>query len=187
MTHSSPMRAFTLVETVIVIALTVCMMTIVGLLIHTFGKTSSYGQASSQSSLSAGALMRELATLVAPASAVLETHTFSTGTYTSSANVLVLEIPSIDSSGSTVANSYDYAAFYLVGTSAYRRLEANGASARPTQTKLLSTTVNALSFTFDDAMFANVSSVTVDVETEARVKQDTASDHRNEQFILRNH
>lgn len=180
-------KGFTLIETVIVVALTVIMMVAISSLIYMFNKIASFERASSQSSTSASSIMREMESLVLPARAVLQTHMFSTGTYASGSVVLVLEIPSIDSSGVVIAATYDYAVFYVVGTSAYRRLEANAASSRFTQTKLLSSSVDSLSFAFDDAVFANISSVTVDLETEAQVKKDIVSDHRREQLVLRNH
>jgi hypothetical protein len=131
--------------------------------------------------------MREMESLTLPADAVLQTHTFIGGTYTSSSTVLVLEIPSVDSSGNTIASTHDYAVFYSVGTtSAYRLLEANALSTRVSGTKLLSSTMKAFTFTFNDADFTKVNIVTVDVQTQAQVKQDTVSDHRSEQMRLRN-
>jgi hypothetical protein len=120
------------------------------------------------------------------ADAVPATHVFSGTTYTSSASVLVLEIPSIDSSGNAVANTYDYAAFYGTGTQLYRLLQTNAASTRTPGSKLLSSTVTALSFSYNDADFTKVSSVTVDLQTEAHVKQNVLSDHRSEEIRLRN-
>ena len=91
----------------IVVALTAVMMTVLGALIYAFNNLSSYEQASVQSSGSAGAILREIEALVLPARAVLETHVFSIGTYTSTASSLVLQIPSIDASGNVISNTYD--------------------------------------------------------------------------------
>lgn len=180
-------RAFTLIETVIVIALSITMMIALGLLIFTFNKISSYEQASSASSGSASAVMREIESLVVPAHAVLQTHTFSGSTRTSSSTALVLEVPSYDSSGNVIANTYDYAAFYVTGTNAYRLLEANASSKRVSGTKQLSSTVSALTFTYSSSDFTKVSTTTVDVRTQAQVKQDIFTDHRREQIRLRNY
>lgn len=180
-------RAFTLVETIIVIALGVTMMIALGLLVFTFNKISSYERASSQSSGSASAVMREIESLVVPAHAVLQTHTFSSSTRTSSSTALVLAVPSYDSSGNILANTYDYAAFYVTGTNAYRLLEANASSKRVSGTKQLSSTISALTFTYGSADFTQVSTTTVDVQTQAQVKQDILTDHRREQIRLRNY
>jgi len=181
------MRAFTLIETIIVITISTCMMLTLGFVIYQLNGTVVYRQTTLQSSGSASAIMRETESLVLPADAVLQIHTFSSATYTSSETVLVLEIPSIDSSGNAVANAHDYAAFYVVGTNAYRLLEANTLSSRASGTKLLSSTVSALTFAYNNIDFTQVTSITVDVQTQAHVKQNTLSDHRHEQIGLRNH
>lgn len=181
-------RGFTLIEVVIVIALSVSVMAALSLLILTFNKTATYDQASAQSSDSASTIMREIESLVAPADAVLQSYTFASGTYTSTSTSLVLEIPSIDSSGNIIANTHDYAAFYTVGTtSAYRLLQPNASSARASGTKLLSSTVSSLTFTYNNSDFTKVSSTTVDVQTQTQVKQDILSDHQREQIWLRNY
>ncbi len=177
---------FTLIETVIVIALGVIMLAAIILLIFNFNNISVYEATSAKSSGSASTLMRELESLTFPADAVLQTHTFSGATYTSSGTTLVLEIPSIDSSGNAISNTYDYAAFYSVGTNAYRLLEKNALSTRAPGTKLLSSTVSALTFSYDSADFTTTSVVTTDIQTQASVKQMVLSDHLHEQIRLRN-
>lgn len=186
-TRPTSRRAFTLIETVIVMGLGASMMVTLGLLIYNFNKMSSYEKTLSRSSDSAGALMRDIESLALPADAVLQTHTFATGTYTSSSTALVLEIPSINASGNVIANTYDYAVFYIVGTQAYRLLEVNALSSRVGGTKLLSSTLNTLTFTYNDVSYTQVHTITVDIQTRAQVKQDILSDHRREQIRLRNH
>lgn len=180
-------RGFTLIETVIVIALSVCIMIALGSLLYSFTSISSYHQAAMQSSGSASIIMREIESLAFPANAILQTHSFSSATYTSSPTALVLEIPSIDSSGSIIANTYDYAAFYVVGTNAYRLLEVNTLSKRSPSTEKLSSTVQSLSFAYDHADFTQASIITIDVQTQSQVKQNNLSDHRHEQIKLRNY
>lgn len=185
--RSKSSRGFTLIEAIIIIVISVSMLISVGILIYNFNKTYNYNSALSQSSGSTSAIMREIESLVLPADAILQTHTFSGSTRTSSSTVLVLEIPSIDSSGNAISNTYDYAAFYTIGTNAYRLLEANASSKRSSGTKLLSSTVNTLTFSFNGADFTKISTTTVDVQTRATVKQDILSDHRSEQMRLRNY
>jgi len=180
-------RAFTLVETIIVAAISACMLLMLGFLTYNFNGTLAYQQTVTQTSGSVSAIMREIELLALPADAALQTHTFQSSTYTSSPIALVLEIPSIDSSGNVIANTYDYAAFYVVGVNAYRLLEANALSKRASGTKQLGSAVNTLTFTYDNADFTKVSIVTVDAQTRAQVKQNVLSDHRREQIRLRNH
>ncbi len=183
----SKQSAFTLIETVIVIAVSLSVMTALTFLLYTFNKASLYGKASTQSYDSAGVLLREIESLTLPANAVLQTHSFSGATHSSSATSLVLELPSIDNSGAVIANAYDYVAFYAAGTNAYRLLEKNALSARVAGTKLLSSTLDALSFAYDNVDFAQVRTVTVDIHTEARVKEEVFTDRLYEQIRLRNH
>ncbi len=180
-------RAFTLVETVIVVAFSLIMVLAIALLAYNFNKISVYEQTSARSSGSASAFMREVVSLTSSADAVLQTHTFAASTRTSSSTALVLEIPSINSSGSAIPNTYDYAAFYITGTNVYRLLEPNAASKRASGTKLLSSTASSTTFSYNSADVTAVDVVTVDIQTRATVKQDVLSDHLHEQIRLRNH
>jgi len=179
-------RAFTLTETVVIVAISVGMILTLDLLIYNFNNSSNYEQSLAASSSSASGFMRELESLTVPADNVLQTHSFTSGTRTSSSTALVLEIPSVDSSGNTIANTFDYAAFYTTGTTVYRLLEANAASARVSGTKRLSTTLGTLSFTYNNADFTQVNTVTVDVQMQTSVKQTVLIDHRTETIRLRN-
>lgn len=179
--------AFTLLETVIVVAVSLIMMIALSLLLYTFNKSSLHGKISAQSYDSAGAVLREIEALALPASAVLETHAFASATHTSTTTSLVLQIPSIDNSGNVIANTHDYAAFYFVGTSVYRLLEKNAQSARVAGTKLLSTTLGSLTFSYDSATFSEVRTVTADIETQATVKDEVLTTRLREQIRLRNH
>ncbi len=178
---------FSFIEMVIVIAVGTTMLIVLGALIFNFNKASIYQQTLVQSSGSANALLREIKSFTLPANAVLGTHTFSSTTHTSTTTSLVLRIPSINSSGSVLTNTYDYAAFYVVGTRAYRLLEANALSNRTSGTKLLSSTISALTFAYDTTDFAAVSIVTVDIQTQASTTQEILTDQRIEQIRLRNH
>ena len=179
-------NGFSLIEMVIVIAVGTAMLIVLGALIFNFNKTSIYQQTLVQSSGSANALLREIKSLALPANAVLETHTFSSATHTSTTTSLVLRIPSINGSGSVITNTYDYAAFYVAGTKAYRLLEANALSNRTSGTKLLSSTISTLTFTYNNVSFPAVNTITVDIRTQASTTQEMLTDRRIEQIRLRN-
>jgi prepilin-type N-terminal cleavage/methylation domain-containing protein len=186
MTHFFYRQGFTLVEMVVVIGISSVLMVALAFMIFNFGTTYTYEQRAAQSARSASIVLRELESLVTPADQVLATHVFAAGTYSSGSNVLVVEIPSIDSNGSTVSNTYDYAAFYVSGANAYRLLEPDVLSSRQGGTKLLSATISSLGFTYDNADFTLVTTVTADVQTQVQVKQATASDRQQETIRLRN-
>jgi len=185
MTHSTS-RGFTLVETLVVAGLGAGMLVTIAFLVLQFNNSLAYEQTASQSSGSASGVMREVESLVVPASDVLQTHTFASATYTSTTTSLVLQIPSVDSSGAVIANTYDYAAFYATSTSVYRLLEVNAASKRTAGTKLLSSSMRTLTFSYDNTDFTKVTTITVDLQTQAQVKQAVLSDHRREKIRLRN-
>ena len=185
-TTSRNSYGFTIIETLIVIALSASMMGALSLLIYSFNSSYSYGQLSSISAMSIRSVMNEVELLTLSASNVLQSHTFQSTTYTSSSNVLVLEIPSIDSYGNIISNTYDYAVFYVDGTYAYRILEANTTSKRITGTKQLSDTISSLVFSYNNSDFTLVDTVTVDVQTTVHYKEQTSVDNRHEQMYLRN-
>jgi len=179
-------HGFTLIETVIVIAISVSMLGALSMLIYSFNTSTSYEQTAALSAESARAVIREAEALTLVADHVLQSHTFSSTTYTSSSTALVLEIPSVDSSGATVTNAYDYAVFYMNGARLYRTLAANVASARVSGTKKLSDTVSSLTFSYNSADFTLVNTVAIDVQTSVQSRGNVSVDHRREQLYLRN-
>ncbi len=181
------MRGFTLIESIMVAAIAASMCIALGLLTFNFTTLSNYESALSQSSGSATTLMREVEALIAPADMIVSSRTFSGTLYTSDANALILEIPSIDGTGNVIANTYDYAVIYRTGATVYRILEADPLSVRGGGTKQLSSTVSALSFAYNNTTISLASVVTVDLQTQTTVKQQTLSDHRHEQLRLRNY
>lgn len=176
-----------MLETVMVVAVSSAVFIALSILILNLYKTSDYYQAVLESSGSAGKFLKEVEFFTLPASAVLQSHAFSDATRTSSSTVLVLELPSIDASGNIISGAHDYAAFYATGTEAYRRLETHASSARTPGTKQLSSTLHALTFSYDNIDFAQVTTVTVDAHMQTLVKSATISDHRQQKIRLRNH
>jgi len=162
------------------------MMVILGFLIYNFNGTLVSQQKGAESSGSASAVMNESELFILSANSVLGSYTFSSSTHTSSSNALVLEIPSINDVGTIIVNAYDHVAFYTIGNTAYRIMEANASSSRVSGIKQLSSTVSALTFTYDNADIAQASVVTVDVQTRDQVEGNILSDHRHEQVRLRN-
>lgn len=185
MTHR-PSRGLTLVETLIVAALGASMLVMLAFLMLQFNNSLSSEQTASKASGAASAVMRDMESLIVPADAVLQTHSFASGSYTSTTTSLVLEMPSIDSSGNVIASTYDYAAFYTTGANVYRVLEVNAASNRTSGTKLLSSNMLSLTFSYDTADVTKASLITIDLQIQAQVKQTILSDHRREQVRLRN-
>lgn len=178
-------RAFTLVETIITIAISVVALIALTNLFLTFTTVYGYQQAFIAAG-SSGAAMNALRASVLPAAQVLASHTFSGTTYSSSANTLVLELPAINSSGAPMSGANDYVAFYVSGTMLYRLTEAAAGSLRVSGLRQLSTALASLSFTYDSADFTQVTNVIADLTTQTAYKQQAVENHVREQLYLRN-
>lgn len=179
-------RAFTLLEVVIVLALFSVMFLAVIRFFVNYNTSYIFERAVTNSSSSAGTLMSEIQNAALPADQVLTSHSFGGTTYSSATSTLVLELPSIDSAGVIIAGDYDYIAFYTDGTRAYEIVEANASSGRASRTRLLSDSLNALTFSYDNASFPSVTNVTVDVTTQAAYGSRTTQSHLREQVYLHN-
>jgi len=177
---------FTLVETFIVIGISVVALIALVNLFLIFNSVYGYQQAFMAAAGSAGNAMNAFEAAVAPADQVLASHSFSGTTYSSGAGTLVLELSSVDSSGNIVAGTEDYVAFYTSSNKLYRLIEAGAGSTRVSGQTQLSTTLNSISFTYDNADFTKVRNVTADIVTQAQFKQQIVQGHLTEQIYLRN-
>jgi prepilin-type N-terminal cleavage/methylation domain-containing protein len=179
-------RGFTLVETLIVIFLfSLIMLAVVDLYVG-FNKSYSKQSASINTSLSAAALVDEVKRLALQANAVVASRAFNGVTHTSSATTLVLSLPSIDASGNILSAKYDYAAFYLTGSTTYRILEVDASSARPSGSRKLSDVVSDLLFTYNNVTPSLATMVTVDATTSSIAEQQLFQTHLTQRINLRN-
>jgi hypothetical protein len=180
-------RGLTLVETLMVIALFTAGMAVLASMYYDFNTLYGVQQTITDTALSTGQIVNEVENLTVPADSVISSHTFSAGSYASSASTLVLEIPSVDSSGVVISGKYDYAVMYRSGTNVYRLLETDASSARGAGTKLLGSSITALSFTYDNADVTLAKTVTVSVTAQTYVKNAPVSNTLRSSFRLRNH
>lgn len=84
-------------------------------------------------------------------SSVAASYTSGTTTYTSSATQIVLKIPSVDSSGNIIANTFDYTIFFLEQTKFRYKLIPNSQSSRKSQDQIFSTSVDNLTIKYLDS------------------------------------
>jgi hypothetical protein len=179
-------KAFTLIETVIIIAITTMMMLAIVTLYINFNSLYTYQQTFVATTRAAGGAVNAIGAVTLPADQVLVSHAFYSGTISSGMTALALELPSIDSSGNILVGKHDYIGFYLTGTDLYQRIEADTTSARTSSTKRVAALVNALSFTYDNVDFTKVTNVAVDIVTQLNTKNGPVQTHLHEQFYLRN-
>lgn len=179
-------RGFTLIETLVAIAISVIALTALVNLFFIFNSTYGNQQAFMAAAGSAGGSMNALEAAILPASHVLASRNFSGTTYSSSATTLVLELPAVNSSGNIIPGVNDYVVFYPSSATLYRLVQAGVGSIRVSGLTTLSTTLSSISYTYDDADFTQVTNVTADIVTQAQFKQQTVQGHLNEQMYLRN-
>ena len=179
-------RGFSIIEMVIVIAISVIIMLSVIEIYITYSNSYLYQNAAINTSSSAAAFLNEFSDMSLQADAIVASRTVSGTTYTTGSTTVVFEIPAINSSGDVVSNAYDYAILYASSTGAYRLLDVNGSSVRVAGTKKFSDFVNNLTFTYDNGSPTAATSVTADITTISLVKQETFSSHLKQQVYLRN-
>lgn len=181
------LRAFTLVEILVVLAIvSFIVAAITDLLLH-YNSTLTLQQATIDVDMSANQVVYEVEQAALQASAISASHTFGSATYYSGSSALVLQVPSIDSSGNIISGSNDYIAFFATSTTnAYEVVDAAVGSSRGDTTRLLSDVLSTLTFTYGTTTPANATSTTVDVVTSTMVGTTTISRHLDEQVYLRN-
>ena len=179
-------RGFTMIETLVVIFIvSIVMLGITSLFIN-FHNTYAIQNGIINSAYSASQFLNETGKLALQARSIVGTRIFGGISYTTGTSTLILEIPSVDSSGDIVTNTYDYALIKLSGSTIQRTLEANGTSARVSGTKQLSEVVTELTFTYNNATPSQASRISIDVTTQTTVKQQIMQTHLTQQVYLRN-
>lgn len=179
-------RGFTLLEVVIVLAMFVVMMSLLITFFIKYNTSFLFDRAVVMTGSSAGIVMQEVVTSTLQSDQVLYSHVFSGTAYITGTSTLVLELPAVDASGNVISNTYDYIAIYTSGSTVYRIISADASSSRRSGTKILSTTLQSLTFTYNSTDVTQISSVTADVQTSSSVKGVPAQAHLTELVRLRN-
>lgn len=180
------MKAFTLIEVMITVALFVVLALGIEQLYVVYGRLINLQTSSIGVALGASAIMDATRNAALQADHVVASHPFSGTTYASGTSTAVFELPSIDASGSAIAGTFDYVGIYASGTSAYRVVDAAAGSSRISGMKQLTPLLTALTFTYDNASFPSVTSVIADATTSAVVRGQTTAVHLEGHFYLRN-
>ncbi len=179
-------NGFTLIETVLVIGFYVVVLLALTNAYLMFTRLYAYQQTFVPVAQSAGDALDAITAAVLPASHVLAQYTFSSTTRSSNVTTLVLESPSITSSGSIIAGTYDYIAFYLSGADLYRITAIGAGSVRVAGTKRIGSMVNSLTFVYDNMDFTLVTKVDTDIIAQTVVREQTVGSHLRQQTFLRN-
>ena len=179
-------RAFTLIEVIITIALSVILTLAIAQLYVVYGRVILFQQSSIAVALDGSSIMDAARMAGMQARSVVPTHTFSGINYNSGTTTAIFELPAIDGSGAVIPNEYDYVGIHASSTSVYRLIDSVSGSSRISGEKRLTNVLGALSFTYDSQNFPSVTSVTVDATTSAMVRGEVTQAHHHEHVYLRN-
>ncbi len=180
---------FSMLEVIVVVGIFAVLLLALFAIYEGYGKLYSVGQAEITTLKNVRYSLNETSQFVAQSHRVLASQVINSITYQSSSTTLVLQLPAITSTGDTIPNSWDYAVFYLGGTTTlYRFLQIDAASARsPVGLKVLSTIVSNVTFTYDNADFTQVKKVGVALSVERQDNHQLIKKYLTEQSGLRNY
>ncbi len=179
-------RAFTLIELLIVLGLMAVMFLVLNMFFVSTHSAIVYQDALMDVSGSSSAVVNAVGEAVRPATRIVGTHAFASGTHATDGGALVVEVPSIDEDGAAIADAYDYVAFYRDGSDVYAETAADSSSSRDDRTKLLARNASSLTFAYDTDEPSTATLVTLRIETEGSAVSRTASSSAQATFYLRN-
>lgn len=179
-------RGFTFIEAIFAVAVFIFITLAMMYLYYNFSNIYNYQQVEARVAGSARTVANELQSAVLQSDKIVSSRAFSGHTYSTDQDTLVLEVPSIDSSGSIVDGKFDYAVFYIVGTNFYKLTEVDAASVRPSGLKQLSDAIATITFTFDNANLDLAGKIDVDMRTQAMARRQTVTCHLFQELYLRN-
>jgi prepilin-type N-terminal cleavage/methylation domain-containing protein len=179
-------KGFTFIEMIVAVAVLVFIMIGIVVVYRNYTSVYEYQEATVKVSGSARVAANELQKIALQADKIATSHDFSGHNYSSDQHTLVLEIPSVDSSGHVVSGKYDYAVIYLTGSDLYRRIEADAASDRSSGITRLSEAVSSLDFTYNDANLDLANKIDMDLRTETSSRGQTISYRLTREIFLRN-
>ncbi len=179
-------RAFTLVEVLVTMALSVILLLTIVQLYIMYGRLITFHQTSIGITLDGSSIMDATRTNGAQAESVVAAHSFSGVNYDSGATTAIFKLPSLDATGAIIDGAYDYVGIYASGESAYRLIDAAPGSVRVSGQKRLSGMLDALSFAYDSPVFSSVTSVTIDATTSVMIRGEAVRTHLRERIYLKN-
>lgn len=178
----------TLIETLIAVGLFILVALALFGVYEVYGKIFNLGNAHFSAVGGSRSVLTQLANFTSQANRVLASSVINGVNYISNTTTLVLRLPAIDVAGKTIDNTWDYAVFYVSSTNLYSFLEKNVTSTRVGGgPKLLSNSVQSVSFSYDNADFTQVKKVTAEVFTRAVENRVPVESRASEQIFLKNY
>jgi hypothetical protein len=181
---------FTLLETVAVIGIMIMLLLVVDRIFLVNEDYMAKTLARIDNDNGAVIAIGRLGELSRGATAILTSETINGTLYTTSPDVLVLQIPTLDGSGNIVANSSDYVAFYrnpIDSTQIYTDTAVAAGSARQSGKKLLTDDNALLTFSYNNPLPSNATRVSVFLVNQQTVRGVTITTKEWTSIFLRNH
>lgn len=184
--YKKTQAGFTLIETIVAIAIMTIVLAALLLLLTNFYKVFHAQQSTARVAGSATIAGNELQAKITQATQIVASSTISGTLYTTDSDTLVLELPSYNGSGAIIASTYDYAVFYVDSGSLYLRVQPNGSSSRPTIYKKLSDSISTTSFTYDNGDVTQATKVDIDILMQLTASKTTTAHRLKQTVYLRN-
>jgi hypothetical protein len=177
---------FSMIEAIFASAILIFVLGVFVALYANFSKFYNRQQTEITIGDSARESVKELQSWALQASHIAASHNFSGTTYSTDQDTLVLEIPSVDSSGNTISGKYDYAAFYITGNNLYKLVSVDAASSRSSGLNQISDAVSALTFTYNNANLTLANKIDADIQMQKSSGGRTISYDLHQEIYLRN-
>jgi len=175
-------RGFTLIETVIVIALVVIMSFVLTELYLGHNRIYQTQNAELNVNYSARMALDEIDEAVRQANVVEDAY----GGYTTGAQTMVLAVQAYNASEHLVPGVYDHIIFYVDGSRLIRQIVPDPASSRPAQTKQIAENLSGLVFSYDQPVLADTTAVRTDLTIQAQAGHEVRAITVSSQARLRN-
>jgi len=146
---------FTLIEAMIVVALTGVMLVVLTQFFLGGNQVYKSQNAELDVNMSTRSGLDDVDAYVRQANQLLDSH----DVHTAGSTVLILELTSVNASSQLVLGAVDRVAYYYSGSDLYRQIYANAASVRQSSIRRIATDITSLAFTYDNATYSAVTSV----------------------------
>lgn len=161
-------RGSTILELAVSLAVAAIAFTILGAIFIAQGRYLAIQGAISDTQYAAFQVVDTFGLYASSASSVVASQTINGRAYASGTSTVVLKLPSIDSSGAVIANTYDYAAFGLYQGDAAKfmfDIQAAAGSSRLSGQFIKAALVDKLIFRYNATTPANASAIDLYVRT----------------------
>ncbi|MDQ3018889.1 MAG: prepilin-type N-terminal cleavage/methylation domain-containing protein [bacterium] len=180
-------QGFTLIEVVIVTFLFSILLLGLMSLYDWHQKVYMLEQAEVQATGSVRSAMNNMSRYIAQGREIDSSRTINGTTYNTSSSSIIVEIPSLSASGDVVNGGFDYVVYYLSGTNLYQVIETGSGSVRIGGTKQLSSAMESLTFTYNNADPTIASQVIIDMQARATARgTSSVTAHVIDTIFLRN-